>query len=170
MDDGSDTRLVTGISTTLTDVTLLLLVLSNVNIAHNDALKEKKSTSQILEDLGIPTELIADSTPLLIGLQSNFVNQANFLRTKLRSSEPHTQRQNEDKGTTRILKRRRKNRMSMNNIPKRLWDFGLVYEARILSMIARGKDGILGLKKLTGDTCNITEFLDFGFYDRVCYS
>ena len=127
------------------------------------------SLQHLAEDVGIPAELVSDSAPLLVGPQSEFVKQANFLRTKLRSSEPHTQRQNEDEGTTRILKRRWKNRMSMNNIPKRLWDFGLVYEAQILSMIARGEDGIPGLEKLTGDTCDITEWLDFGFYDRVWF-
>ena len=141
--------------------------------------KETASSLQhqhLAEDVDIPAELVSDSTrldssPLLIGPQSNFVKQANFLRTKLRSSEPHTQRHNEDEETTRILKRRWKNRMSMNNIPIRLWDFGLAYEAQILStgMIARGKDGIPGLEKLTGDTCDIMEWLDFRFYDRVWF-
>ena len=98
--------------------------------------KETASSLQHLaEDVGIHAELVSDSAPLFIGPQSKFVKQANFLLTKLRSSEPHTQRQNEDEGTTRILKRRWKKRMSMKNIPKRLWDFCLVYEAQILSMI-----------------------------------
>ena len=92
------------------------------------------SLHHLAEDVGIPAELVSDSAPLLVGPQSDFVKQANFLRTKLRSSEPHTQRHNEDEETTRILKRRWKNRMSMNNIPIRLWDFGLAYEAQILSM------------------------------------
>ena len=54
-------------------------------------------------------------------------------------------------------------------IPQRVWDFGLVYEARILSMIARGPDGIPGLEKITGDTVDITEWLDFTFWDRVWF-
>ena len=143
------------------------------NFVHIHPMRNQKeaaaSLHRLAEDVGIPAELVSDSAPLLVGPQSDFVKQANFLRTQIRSSEPHTQRQNEDEGTTRILKRRWKNRMSMNNIPKRLWDFGLVYEAQILSMIARGKDGIPGLEKLTGDTCDITEWLDFGFYDRVWF-
>ena len=124
------------------------------------------SLQHLAENVGIPAELVSDLDPLLIGPQSDFVKQINFLRTKLCSSEHHTQRPNEDERTTRILKRRWKNRMLMNNIPNRIWDFGLVHEARIFSMIARGKVGIPGLEKLTGHTCDITEWLDFGFYDR----
>ena len=143
-------------------VTRTLHFSDNIVLLHFTQYQKEAASSlqHLVEDVGIPAELVSDSAPLLIGPQSDFVKQANFLRTKLRSSEPHTQRQNEDEGTTRILKQRLKNRMSMNNIPKRLWDFGLVYEAQILSMIARGKDGIPGLEKLMGDTCDITEWLD----------
>ena len=36
-------------------------------------------------------------------------------------------------------------------------------------MCARGRDGIPGLEKLTGDTVDITEWLDFTIWDRVWY-
>jgi len=49
------------------------------------------SLHRLSEDVGIPAELVSDSAPLLVGPQSDFMKQANFLRTKLRSSEPHTQ-------------------------------------------------------------------------------
>ena len=53
--------------------------------------------------------------------------------------------------------------MATNNCPKKVWDFTLVYEAEILSLIARRKGGIPGLKKITDDTVVITEYLDFAF-------
>ena len=59
--------------------------------------------------------------------------------------------------------------MSTNNCPKRMWDYALVYEAEILSIIARGKDGVPGLEKITGETVDITEYLDFAFWDLVWY-
>ena len=59
--------------------------------------------------------------------------------------------------------------MSMTAMPKRLWPWVLTYEARILSMCARGRDGIPGLEKLTGDTVDITEWLDFTLWDQVWY-
>ena len=60
--------------------------------------------------------------------------------------------------------------MSTNNCPKRIWDYALVYESEILSFIARGKDEIPGLEKITGETVDITEYLDFAFWDLVWYA
>ena len=53
--------------------------------------------------------------------------------------------------------------MTTNNCPVRVWAFSLVYEAKILSMIARGSDLIPGLEKITGETVDITEYLDYVF-------
>ena len=53
--------------------------------------------------------------------------------------------------------------MATNNTPLRMWDYALVYESEILSMIARGDDLIPGLEKITGETVDITEYLDFAF-------
>ena len=127
---------------------------------------EKEASSALLDfahDVGAPAELITDSANLLQGHNSDFAKKARFLNIPLHATEPGTQRQNKFEGETRILKRRWKIRMVEDNIPKRVWDFGLVYEARILSMIARGPDGIPGLEKITGDTVDITEWLDFTF-------
>ena len=73
------------------------------------------------------------------------------------------------KGETRLLKRRWKNWMATKNIPLRAWDFALVYESEILSMIARGDDLIPGLEKITEETIDITKYLDFAFWDLVWY-
>ena len=74
-----------------------------------------------------------------------------------------------DEGETRLLKRRWKNWMATNTCPVQVWDFILVCEAEILSMIARGSDLIPGLKKITGDTVDIAEYLDFAFWDLVWF-
>ena len=119
--------------------------------------------------VGAPAELISDHAAMLIGPQCEYAKQARFPNIKQPSCEPYTQRQNSFEGETRLLKRRWKNRMATNNTPLRCWDFALVYEAEILSMIARGDDLILGLKKITGETIDITEYLDFAFWDSVWY-
>jgi hypothetical protein len=59
--------------------------------------------------------------------------------------------------------------MRSNQVPVRLWDYGLVYIAEIQSILARGVDKRPGLEKLTGETIDISEWLDFDFYDRVWY-
>jgi hypothetical protein len=143
------------------------------NFIHIVPMKKQTEAGDALmdfaHDVGAPAEIITDGAPLLIGKESDFAKTARFLRSKLSSCEPGTQKQNLFEGETRLFKRRWKICMSTKNVPKRLWDFGLVHEARILSMIARGSDGIPGLEKLTGDTIDITEYLDFDFYDLVWF-
>ena len=120
-------------------------------------------------DVGAPAELISDHAAMLIGPQCEYAKKARFLNIKQSSCEAHTQRHNKFEGETRLLKRRWKNRMATNDTPLRAWDYALVYESEILSMIARGDDLIPGLEKITGETVDITEYLDFAFWDLVWY-
>ena len=69
----------------------------------------------------------------------------------------------------REIKTKWKTWMRSNQAPARLWDHGLVYIAEIQSILARGVDKRPGLEKLTGETIDISEWLDFDFYDRVWY-
>ncbi len=59
--------------------------------------------------------------------------------------------------------------MRKNRVPARLWDYGLVYIAEIQSLLARGPDQRPGIEKVMGQTIDISEWLDFDFYDRVWY-
>jgi hypothetical protein len=65
------------------------------------------------------------------------------------------------------LAKRWKLRMTKKQVPKRLWDFGLVYESELLSRMARGRDSRTGYEEVTGQTPDIGEWLDFEFYDLV---
>jgi hypothetical protein len=40
--------------------------------------------------------------------------------------------------------------MTKKNVPKRLWDFGLVYKSEILSQMAHGNDRRTGYEEVTG--------------------
>ena len=57
--------------------------------------------------------------------------------------------------------------MMKKKVPKRLWDFGLVYESELLSRMARGNDRRTGYEEVTGQTPDISKWLDFEFYDLV---
>jgi hypothetical protein len=59
--------------------------------------------------------------------------------------------------------------MVTKKVPKRLWDYGLVYQSEIMSRIARTPFGRTGVEQVTGDTPDISEWLDFDFYDLVWY-
>ena len=59
--------------------------------------------------------------------------------------------------------------MIKRRYPKRVWDFGMVYESDILSIISRVHEGRTGMERITGDTVDISEWTDFEFYDLCWY-
>jgi hypothetical protein len=64
-------------------------------------------------------------------------------------------------------------RMARKKVPGWLWDYGLVYEGElVLTRMSRGRDGRTGYEEVTGNTPNISKWLDFlsqdfEFYDLV---
>ena len=59
--------------------------------------------------------------------------------------------------------------MLKRNIPRRLWCFGLEHQARLMNFIPRGRNERSGYEIVTGMTPDISEYLDFDFYDLVWY-
>ena len=57
--------------------------------------------------------------------------------------------------------------MQNKKVPKRLWDFGLVYESEMLSRMAHGRDRRTGYKEVTRETADISKWLDFEMCDLV---
>ena len=55
--------------------------------------------------------------------------------------------------------------MATNNCPVHIWDFSLVYEAEILSMITRGDDLVPSLEKITGETVDMTTLVPSASYN-----
>ena len=60
--------------------------------------------------------------------------------------------------------------MLKHKVPTRLWDYSLVYETNILNRIPRAQQQRTGIEIVTGKTPDISEWIDFEFYDRVWYS
>ena len=62
--------------------------------------------------------------------------------------------------------------MVRKRVPRRLWDYGLRWVCDIQNRTANSSRGLGGkcpLKKMTGESVDISKYLDFGFYDRVWY-
>ena len=60
--------------------------------------------------------------------------------------------------------------MIKKNVPKRLWDFGLVWISETGNLTvtsSRYANGRTPLEIVTGETPDISEYTDFEFYDRV---
>ena len=60
--------------------------------------------------------------------------------------------------------------MRKKNVPKRLWDYGLVYTGKIMQILPRSQlRDRTALEAVTGKIHDISEFCNFDFYDLVWY-
>ncbi len=120
------------------------------------------------DDHGIPDRLRADLAPEITGKHKEFQAQVKRQKINLTFSEKGRSNQNyAAEAEIGHLKRRFCQKMVSKRVPKRVWDYGLVNQAGILSRISRGDTGRTGVEEVTGQTPDISEWLDFDFYDQV---
>lgn len=125
---------------------------------------------ELSSDVGIPDHLVADLAGEHTGPNTEFSKQIRRLDIRVHFTEQGRKNQNHTaEREIGILKQRWKHRMVSRAVPTRLWDYGLVYEAEIMSRTCRHDDDRCGLEILTGETPDISEWLDFSFYDLVWY-
>jgi hypothetical protein len=127
-----------------------------------------KSLVEFTDDVGIPESLATDGAGEFTGRSTEFVKEARRMRIKLHTTEQG--RKNQNHAAEReigFLAKRWKLRMRKKKVPKRLWDFGLIYESELLSRMARGTDLRSGYEEVAGNTPDISEWLDFEFLDLV---
>jgi hypothetical protein len=127
--------------------------------------------TEFSDDVGIPDSLTSDRAMEVVGPKTEFtMKEVNRLKVRLKQAE--VGRSNQNYGAELEigeLKKRWRNRMVRKKVPRRLWDYGLIYEAGILNRIPRGNSGRTGLEIVTGETPDISEWVDFEFYDRVWF-
>ena len=68
----------------------------------------------------------------------------------------------------KIIQDKAKRRRMRRRVTKRIWDFGLVWEAKIYSGTT-GQDGQTPMEIFTGDTMDISEWTQFDFYYLCLY-
>ena len=62
--------------------------------------------------------------------------------------------------------------MVRKQVPRPLWDYGMVCVSEVMSLTfttAGGLNGCVPHTHVTGETSDISEYLDFGFYDQIWY-
>ena len=88
-------------------------------------------------------------------------------------TEPKSPWQNPAEMYGGILKRKIKTRMRETATPIRIWDYSWEYEANLYSLTASGNpvlDGVTWIEKVHGYTPNISEYLNFQWYDWVWFT
>ena len=132
--------------------------------------KAGETLAEFARDVGIPSDLRADLASYFVGRETHFVKEAKRLRIKLTYAEKGRHEQNyAAELEIRELKRGWNRKMVEKNIPSRLWDFGIVHRAELMTRMVRSKSMRTGYEIVTGDTPDISEWMDFDFYDLVWY-
>ena len=128
------------------------------------------SLRELINDVGIADQIHEDLAAEHTGTNTEFQQQVFKFHIQMHYAEKGRKIQNHRaEREIGILKTRWKNRVAANGVLSRLWDYGLVYESEIISRISRAPNERSGIDQLTGENPDISEWLDFSFYDLVWY-
>ena len=126
------------------------------------------------KEFGVPEKLVFDGSKEQNMKGTEFMKQVRQHNIDYHTSEPHYHNQNPVEGCIRELRRKWYRTMIRNRVPKSLWDYGYqwICETNSMTYTTAGHplgSGSIPLANVTGETPDISEYLDFGFYDKVWF-
>ena len=127
---------------------------------------------QFVRDYGVPEKLTSDGAGEQSGPNTEFMRIVRKHGIDHHLSEPHRPNQNRAESVIREVKRKWFRQMTKRRVPKRLWDYGIVWVCETMSLTANSNFALGGrtpIEQVTGETPDISEYLDFSFYDWVWY-
>ena len=120
----------------------------------------------------MPDRLTFDGSKEQTQKNTMFMKQVRTHDIDFHISEPNMHNQNPVEEVIRELRRKWFRTMIRNRVPEELWDYGMrrVSETMSLTHTSAGSlNGQIPLTNVTGETPEISEYLDFGFYDQLCF-
>ena len=127
---------------------------------------------KFINEFGAPDKMITDGSREQMGQYTQFqkiLRKHNIISV---STQPHRPNQNPSETVIRELRKRWYRAIFRTNCPRALWNYGLPHFARLMSLTATNANEMNGrtpLEKVTGETPDISQYLDFGWYDWVWY-
>ncbi len=124
-----------------------------------------------MRDVGTPKNLKTDSASEFVGQKSEFVETVKKKGINLTYAEAGRKNQVWQADVAiRGLKTRWHDKTVSKNVPRRCWNYGLKHAAKVMQMIPGNRhDSRTGYEEVTGKTPDISELLDFDFWDLVWY-
>ena len=138
--------------------------------AKGDTLGE--TLDDFVHDFGAPEHLTFNGFSSQVGKNTKFHKGLRKYKIDYHVSAPRRPNENPAEDAIREVQRRFyrvKNRMK---VPDRIWDYLAVWiceTGNISVSSSRYADGRTSLEIITGETPDISEYLDFSFYDWVVY-
>ena len=123
---------------------------------------------RMIMDVDVANKIFMDNAPEQTGYNTEMQRVARLTRMEFQTTEPYSTLQNKAESINKIIKGKARRRRVQRNITKRVREFGMVWKADIYYRTA-GKDGHPDLERSTGDKIDISEWLEFEFYDLVWF-
>ena len=123
-------------------------------------------------DFGVPEFLTFDGATAQVGKNTLFMRSLKKHQSQFHVSSPRRPNENPAEACIRETKKRWYRIMHRQKVPRRLWDFGLVWiceTGNLTSTSSKYADNRTPLEIITGETPDISEYVDFSFYDWVTY-
>ena len=124
------------------------------------------------QEFGVPEKLTFDGSKEQTGKNTEFMKQIRKNDIDFHVIEPERHNQNPAEGVIREIRRKWLRTMVRKRVPRKFWDYGARWTCETMQR-TYSRDGRLDasvpLEDITGETVDISEYLDFGFYDRVWY-
>jgi len=123
-----------------------------------------------MQDIGIPSGLHNDNAKELA--QGRVAEIAKEFWVKVSQSEPYSPWQVRAELCIREIKKAVRHSMQRTRAPKRLWDYCTVYQCELRNLIAHPHYSLNNrtpYEMVTGRTPDISEYLDYGWYDTLWY-
>ena len=127
---------------------------------------------QFIHDFGRPEKLTYDGSKEQCGKKTEFMKNVRKYAIDYHVTEPERPNHNFAEGVIREVRKKWFRIMVRKRVPRRVWDYGLRWVCDIQNRTAntsRGLGGRCPLEKITGESVDISEYLDFGFFDRVWF-
>jgi hypothetical protein len=125
-----------------------------------------------VNEYGAMELLISDGAKEQVGKHTEFQAKLKKYNIKSKVSERERSNQNPAEGVIREIRKKWYRQIFRTNCPRRIWNYGIPYVCAIMRMTASYAGTLQGrtpMEALTGETPDISEYLDFGFYDLAWY-
>ena len=132
-----------------------------------------QALKQFIPDFGIPDKLVCDGTAKQVGKRTEFQSTEQKHAINLHVTKPHHHNQLKVEGVVQEIRKRWFRVMLKKKVPKRLWDYGIKWVCEVMQHTASTSGNLYrrtALEQLTGETPEISEYLDFTFYDWWWYN
>lgn len=119
-----------------------------------------------IQEFGVPENLTFDGSKEQTGKKTEFMKQVRKNDIDFHIIEPERHNQNPCEGVIREVRRKWFRTMIRKRVPRKLWDYGMRWVCETMqrtSTQAGGLNGCTPIEMVTGETVDISEYLDFGF-------